>query len=388
MPRRRALAVLFFTVFLTILGFGIIIPNLAYYARDFEASPFQIGALMATYSVMQFFLCPWWGALSDRVGRRPILVTGLVGAGLSFLLFGVAWSLPVLFAARILSGALASAALPTAMAYVADVTDEKGRGKGMGLMGAAIGLGFTIGPAIGGELSRFGHNVPFLAAGALTLATAAMAVLILEEPPEHRREDRAKIRIKEAMLGPLGSFFLLAFFVSFAMASLETTFPQFIADTLGLGAPAMGRMFTILGVILIVLQGGALGRLINLVGEETILLGGLALNIAGCVLLARAAGTGSVTATLVAAGVGNQIIRPTNSSLITKRTPYGHGASMGLMDSMDSLGRVLGPLVAGAIYSFGPGLPFEAGAVALVLMTAVFLPSYLRRRAEARQAVS
>jgi len=387
MPRKRALAVLFLTVFLTILGFGIIIPNLAYYARDFEASPFEIGMLMATYSVMQFFLCPLWGIFSDRVGRKPILVTGLVGAGLSFLLFGFAWSLPVLFVARILSGALASAALPTAMAYVADVTDEKGRGAGMGLMGAAIGMGFTLGPAIGGELSRYGHNVPFLAAGALTLATAALALVILVEPQKHTRAAHAKLSYSQAMVGPLGTFFLLAFFVSFAMASIETTFPQFIADTLGLGAPAMGRMFTILGVILVVLQGGLLGRLINLFGEETILLGGLALNILGCLLLARATGTGSVTATLIAAGVGNQIIRPTNSSLITKRTPYGHGASMGLLDSMDSLGRVLGPLAAGAIYAFGPGWPFNAAAGALALMGAVFLPAYLRRRA-VRQEVS
>jgi len=388
MPRRRALAVLFLTVFLTILGFGIIIPNLAYYARDFDATPFQIGFLMATYSVMQFFLCPWWGALSDRVGRKPILVVGLVGAGLSFVLFGLAWSLPVLFAARILSGALASAALPTAMAYVADVTDEKGRGAGMGLMGAAIGLGFTIGPAIGGELSRFGHDVPFLASGALTLATAALAILILEEPPEHRAAAHARIRIGEAMLGPLGSFFVLAFFVSFAMASIETSFPQFIADTLGLGAPAMGRMFTILGVILIVLQGGALGRLINMMGEETIMMGGLALNILGCFMLARAVSSSSVTAALVAAGVGNQIIRPTNSSLISKRTPYGHGASMGLLDSMDSLGRVLGPLAAGAVYTFGPGWPFNTAAAALALVTAIFLPSYLRRRGEAGEISS
>jgi len=311
-----------------------------------------------------------------------------VGAGLSFVLFGLAWSLPVLFAARILSGALASAALPTAMAFVADVTDEKGRGAGMGLMGAAIGLGFTIGPAIGGELSRYGHEVPFLASGVLTLATAALAIFILEEPPQHFKAGHARIRFGEAMLGPLGSFFVLAFFVSFAMAAIETTFPQFIADTLGLGAPAMGRMFTILGVILIVLQGGALGRLITMVGEETILLAGLALNILGCLLLARSAGTGSVTASLVAAGVGNQIIRPTNSSLISKRTPYGHGASMGLLDSMDSLGRVLGPLAAGAVYSLGPGWPFNIAAAALALVAALFLPSYLRRRREAEEMAS
>src|SRR5262249_33035017 len=207
----------------------------------------------------------------------------------------------------------ASAALPTAMAYVADVTDEASRGAGMAWVGASIGLGFTFGPAIGGELSRFGHRVPFLVAGALALLTAGLAVALVTEPVEHRRAARVAVPWKEALLGPLGSFFILAFFVSFAMASIETAFPQFIADTLGLGAAAMGRMFTILGVILIALQGGALGRLINAFGEETILVSGLGLNILGCLLLARAAGTSSVTATLVAAGVGNQIIRPTNS---------------------------------------------------------------------------
>ncbi|HZE87944.1 MAG TPA: MFS transporter, partial [Verrucomicrobiae bacterium] len=218
-----------------------------------------------------------------------------------------------------------------------------------------------------------------------TLGTAALAALLVEEPPEHHRAARVSVPIREAMLGPLGSFFVLAFFVSFAMSAIETTFPQFIADTLGLGASAMGRMFTILGIILIALQGGALGRLINAFGEETILVAGLGLNILGCLLLARASGATSVTATLIAAGVGNQIIRPTNSSLISKRSPYGHGASMGILDSMDSLGRVLGPLAAGAVYAYGPGWPFNAAACALALIAAFYVPAYMRRRTASPQ---
>src|SRR5437867_6042618 len=156
LQNRRELAILFMTLFLLMLGVGIIIPNIAYHAQENRASAFQISLLFTLYSLMQFLFAPFWGHLSDRVGRKPVLVAGLFGNAVGLALFGVSSRLPLLFAARGLSGLMSSAALPTAMAYVADVTDEKSRGRGMGLMGAAMGLGFIFGPGIGGGLSRVG----------------------------------------------------------------------------------------------------------------------------------------------------------------------------------------------------------------------------------------
>src|SRR6266705_3220528 len=178
---RQALAILFLTLFLLMLGVGIIIPNIVYQAEASHATVPQATFLFTLYSLMQFLFAPVWGHLSDRLGRKPILVAGLLGNAAGLALFGVSNRLALLYVARGLSGLMSSAALPTAMAYVADVTDERSRGRGMGFLGAAMGLGFIFGPAIGGGLSGLGHHVPFLAASILNLVTCLLAVVLLRE---------------------------------------------------------------------------------------------------------------------------------------------------------------------------------------------------------------
>jgi multidrug resistance protein len=366
---RKALGILFFTLFLMMIGVGIIIPNLAYRAQDLQASPVDIGLLFTLYSLMQFLCAPFWGWLSDRVGRRPVLLLGLFGNAAGLVAFGLADGLPLLYAARALSGLMSSAALPTAMAYVADVTDETSRGRGMGLMGAAMGLGFIFGPGIGGVLSRFGHHVPFLAAGGLSVLTGMLAAALLRESlgaaPPHPAP-----RLPGAIRSPLLPFYAVAFFVTFGMASLETVFPLFIRDRFGLGAEAMGLMFLFMGTAVVLVQAFALPRAIRLLGEENVLVGGLLVNAAGFLMVIAAVGHATLAAALVVSGSGNQVMRPTNASLITKRVGGGRGAAIGVMDAFDSAGRILGPLAASALYGLDPRGPYVAAALILALAAA------------------
>ncbi len=365
---RRALAILFCTLFLMMLSVGIIIPNIAYRAQELDASPFRISLLFTLYSLMQFLFAPVWGHLSDRVGRKPILLLGLLGNGVGLLLFGLSSELGFLYMARGLSGLTSAAALPTAMAYVADVTDERSRGRGMGLMGAAMGLGFIFGPAIGGTLSRYGHGAPFLIAGTLNLVTCALAALLLRESlaaGTAAAVPRLPASLAGAFRSPLLPFYIVAFFVPFAMAALETTFPLLIKDRFGFGAHDMGMMFFFMGSAVFLVQAFLLGRWIGRAGEESVLVSGLLVNAVGFLLVIAAEGRVSLTAALVVGGVGNQVMRPTNASLITKRTTLGQGAAVGIMDSFDSLGRILGPILAGALYHPDPRYPYIASAALL-----------------------
>ena len=371
MTDRRTLTILFLTLFLVMLSFGLIIPNLVYYAEDLHATEAQVGWLMASYSLFQFLFSPWWGRFSDRFGRRPAILIGLAGNAVGLYLFGTAQDIGTLFVARSLSGALTAAALPTTMAYVADVTDERGRGRGMGLMGAAIGLGFILGPPVGGWLGRYGHGTPFVIAAAVTAATLVFAALFLRESlrtgsrPAPRPRWTSPVRM---LRDPLGPFFALAFFASFAMSGLETTFPFLVHENLAAGSGELGWMMGIMGLAGAVIQATLLGRLINRFGDEAVLLAGLLVNAAGFFLITTAAGLAGMTLYLTIAGVGNQILRPTNSSLISKRTEAGSGAAIGIMSAMDSLGRVAGPLVAGHLYALSPSLPYYFGALVLSLV--------------------
>jgi predicted MFS family arabinose efflux permease len=315
-----------------------------------------------------------------------VLLCGLFGGGAGLILFGLASHLTLLYVARAVSGLMSSAALPTAMAYVADVTDERGRGHGMGAMGAAMGLGFIFGPGIGGALAQFGHATPFLVAGALTMLTGCAAAVFLPESlkqpgvlPEGRGF-RSLAAPWAALRGPLLRVYGVAFTVPFAMAALETTFPLLLRDRLGMGAREMGYMFLFMGSAVFVVQGFGLGRLINALGEEWVLRAGLVLNAAGFLLLPRAASAGTMTAALVLCGVGNQVMRPTNASLLTKRNLGGQGAAIGVMDSFDSLGRILGPLVAGPAYAIRPAAAYVSAAAILTACLLMLLLTASRTR--------
>ena len=383
---KSRLLLLFLTLFFVMLGFGIIIPNLAYYAKDIGATTTEIAILMSIYSGMQLLFAPIWGRLSDKHGRKPAILLGLLGNAAALIGFGLAKDYVWLFTARSAAGIASAAVLPSVMAYVADVTTAEERGRGMGLMGAAMGLGFILGPAIGGIMGS--HDMPFFVAGGLSLLTFLFALILLPESLQkgltgEAHEDRhewvspREIFRQTTLKSPLTPLFLVAFFSTFSFSGLEMIFPLFIEKGWNYGEREMGWMFMVMGAIVVPLQGGVLGTLINKFGERRIILTGLLLNALGMALLLAAYSFASLTLYLTIAGIGNQLIRPTNTSWISKQTQIGQGAAIGIMDAFLSLGRILGPLLGGWLYA-KDAYPYIVLAGILVIATlCLYIP--LRR---------
>ncbi len=374
---KSRLLLLFLTLFFVMLGFGIIIPNLAYYAKDIGATTTEIAILMSIYSGMQLLFAPIWGRLSDKYGRKPAILLGLLGNAAALIGFGLAKDYVWLFTARSAAGIASAAVLPSVMAYVADITTAEERGRGMGLMGAAMGLGFILGPAIGGIMGS--HNMPFFVAGGLSLLTFLFALILLPESLQkgltsETLEDRhewvspREIFRQTTLKSPLTPLFLVAFFSTFSFSGLEMTFPLFIEDRWDYGEREMGWMFMVMGAIVVPLQGGVLGTLINKFGERRIVLAGMLLNALGMALLLTAYSFASLTLYLTITGIGNQLIRPTNTSWISKQTQIGQGAAIGIMDAFLSLGRILGPLLGGWLYA-KEAYPYIVLAGILVIAT-------------------
>ncbi len=366
-----SLAVLLGGMFVVMIGFGIIIPVMPFYVLHFGASSIHLGLLMALYSTMQFIFAPLWGALSDRVGRKPVLLLGLGGFVLSFTFFGLATRLWMLFAARGLAGVLSSATMPAAMAYISDSITEDQRGGGMGAMGAAMGLGMIFGPAIGGLLSKASLQAPFFVAAAMAAANLVVGLFLLPEshPVAAAGRPRAPAAASRWRLarGPLLVLFSLAFVVSFAMAGFESTFALYLEASLGFDSSAMGVLFAAMGVVGASAQGLVVGRLIRRLGEGAVTRLGLALSLAGLLITTRL--RDPVTAVLFASffSFGNSLTRPAISSLVSKKAPGGQGAALGGMQSFDSLGRILGPLWGGVAFYLLHDLPYYTGAAALAL---------------------
>lgn len=268
---KRVLPILFLIMFLVMLGFGIIIPVLPYYAEEIGASATELGLLMAVYSFMQFVFAPMWGRVSDRIGRKPVIMLGIFGLSLSFFLLAFATHLWMLFVARVIGGFLSAANMPTVMAYVADVTSEEDRGKGMGIIGAATGLGFIFGPAVGGVFSKISLEAPFYIAGTVSFLTMIFVFFILKESiqlsdrKQQPKEKRTKA-LGQAMKSPMAMLYFLQFFIAVSLSGLEATFAYFAAVKAGLNAVSMGYVFMIMGLASATVQG-SMGKLTKKFGE-------------------------------------------------------------------------------------------------------------------------
>ncbi|MDM5326539.1 MFS transporter [Neobacillus sp. CF12] len=367
---KRALPILFLVMFLVMIGFGIIIPVLPFYAEEMGASPTQLGLLMAVYSMMQLIFAPFWGKLSDRIGRKPIMMIGIAGLSLSFFMQAMATELWMLFAARIIGGLLSSANMPTAMAYVADITTPENRGKGMGIVGAAVGLGFVFGPAIGGIFSKSSMSMPFYLAGTSSLITLVIIFFLLKESlQKNNADDNQSIKQSrwKAFSGPASVLFLLQLLISLSLSGLEATFAYFAAKRAGLGAIQLGYIFMIMGFAGAMVQGGMVGRLTKKYGEGKVIQGGIIVSAIGFALILLVDSFTTAAIFLSIFGIGNGVIRPSVSSLLTKTTDAGHGSATGLLSSFDSLGRIVGPPLGGWLFSLSIGLPYISGAIISVI---------------------
>lgn len=390
------MAILFLTMFIIMVGFGVIMPILPFYAENMGASATHLGLLFASYSMIQFFLAPVWGRQSDKLGRKPVMLIGLFGFSVSFFLFGLASSLWMLFAARILGGVLSSAVLPTVMAYVADTTDEEARGGGMGIMGAAMGMGVIFGPAIGGFLGEINPSMPFYFSAALALAVAVFAWRFLPESLTEEARHDARTRkgrrsgmaeIWGAVRGPLGFIMILAFLASFASANLEGTFALFSEAHLGFGEAEMGVLFVAMGIVMALTQGFLVGRFINRWGEERMIQVGLLSSAIGFILFIFTFDMASMIVVMATMGLGNASLRPAVNSLVSKRTPArDQGSMLGVVNSYNSLGRIFGPITGGVIFdTLGYRWPYILGSLLFFLILGLSIVLFNRRR---RQPVS
>src|SRR5258708_1412876 len=283
--KRSPLLVIFITVFIDLVGFGIVIPVLPYYAEGsrFGATPREVGLLFASYSIMPLIFAPVMGRLSDKHGRRPVLLVSILGTCLGFMILGFATTLWMLFLGRIIDG-ISGGNISTAQAYIADITTKENRAKGMGLIGAAFGLGFVFGPAIGGILSRWGINVPFLFAGGLAFANAILLYFTLPETvtPDHparvsAASGRGFKQLVDSLKQPRLGFVLTIYFLSIVAFSVMTaSFSLFMMFRLGYDAWHNGWIFAFVGVISAIVQGGLIGRLVRHFGEPAlVIIGGL-----------------------------------------------------------------------------------------------------------------
>src|SRR3989440_3645948 len=363
--KRSPLLVIFITVFIDLVGFGIVIPVLPYYAEGtkFGATPSQVGLLFASYSVMQLVFAPVLGRLSDKYGRRPILLISLLGTAIGFLVLGFATTLWMLFVGRIIDG-ISGGNISTAQAYIADVTTKENRAKGMGLIGAAFGLGFVFGPAIGGILSRWGVNVPFLFAGGLAFANAILLYFTLPETvtPDHparvsAASGRGWQQLVVALREPRLAYVLAIYFLGFVAFSMMTaTFSLFMMFRLGYDAFHNGWVFAFVGIISAIVQGGLIGRLVKRFGEPLLVIVGALLFSGSLIVIPFVTLTTGLLAILTigaATAIGQALSAPSLSSLASKSASAAEqGGVLGVMQSVASLARAVGPsLAAILIYS-------------------------------------
>lgn len=371
-------AILLLTVFLQLLGFGIVLPLLPYYGRSFGAGGAAIGALFAVYSLTQFLLAPLWGALADRFGRRPILLASVAWGFVAYILFAVAESYEVLLLSRFLAG-LSAAVIGVSQAYLADRTPAEERARGMGLLGAAFGMGFVIGPALGAVLSRWGYAVPGLVAAGLTLANFGLALRWLPESLEPGRRRDASVgvhpfrRLRSRTAAGVPAVLAILFLTTAAFAVLYPVVPLFVAERFGYGPLEAGILFALLGLVSVAVQGGALGLLAKRVGEKSLLTLGVIGMAFGIALLPLCQTPVVLALALLPVALGFAVTTPLAQTFLSRFAPAAEQASsLGAGHSMASLARACGPLAGGLLFE-RLGAPYPFWAASLLLIAALGL---------------
>jgi MFS family permease len=368
-----ALATLLVIVFVDMLGFGMVIPVMTLYAERLGAPIGQTGWLMASYSLMQFVFAPLWGRLSDRYGRRPLLLFSIAMTSLAFLMYALAPTFGWLVASRLFAGA-ATGNIGIAMAYVADVTSPEERARGMGFIGAAFGMGFVLGPWMGGELSQaFGLAAPGYAASVLAAVNGGVALFVLREPERRvaaERKGRFAALLQELGKPGIRRLIVIYLLVVFAFAGMESTFALLSEHRYGLTAGEVGRVFGFIGVVIVVVQGGLIGPLTRRYGERTLLVAGLLSMALGFTALPFAPGLAGLLAASVPLAAGNALANPSMSSLLSRSArAEDQGGTLGIGQSASALGRVLGPVTATFVFdAFWIAGPYVGGAVILLAM--------------------
>lgn len=393
--RKTKILLIFLTILLSTIGFGVCIPVLPMYAEKFGATEFQNGMLVGVFSLVMFFAAPLWGKLSDRVGRRPVLIISILGSAIGYFVMGWGGSLIWLFVARMIDGA-SGGNVATAQAYIADISTPEERSKSMGMIGAAFGLGFIIGPAVGGILARWNPSAPFYFVGVLCLINALLVYTSLPEslPIEKRRQSHTEQPLKEMLEhadGPLYVSVAASYFVCLAAFSIMTAvFALFAQKRFGMDELAVGYVMAAIGVVGVIMQGGVIRRLLPKYGEVKLARAGMVSLLISFILMPLVGDKLSLYAVSCLIAIGNSLIQPTLTGLASRSVDSRwQGRAMGLLQSSASLGRGIGPILGGWLLHFDSGLshygrsPFWAAAVLMVITLGIATRLHLPKRVNA-----
>ncbi|MFL6246154.1 MAG: MFS transporter [Thermoanaerobaculia bacterium] len=387
--RKASLAVLFLTVFIDLIGFGMVIPFLSFYAREYGASGIAVGAVVGIYSIMQFFFAPVWGRLSDRVGRRPVILISLTASCTGYLLFAFSHSLTILFASRVIAG-IGGANIGTAQAYIADSTSPENRAKGMGLIGAAFGLGFILGPPLSAILAEIGTHrgmagnlLPGLVAAGLSFTAFLIALSVLAESKPKHVVPRSGVppqfdaRLwREIATHPLLLSLMTALFLTLlAVAGMEISVTLHGRDRFHFRQRDMAYLFLFMGIIVAAIQGGLIGRFVKRVGEHGVIVIGAASFTLGFLLVPSVWRLWLLYVIAFLIAIGQGLCYPALTALLSKIAPESErGSLLGLATSVGSLARFLGPLLSGFLYDLGGAAgAFYGGGVLMAAALAIAL---------------
>lgn len=371
------------TIFIDFTGFGLIIPLLPFWAEHLGAGPFGVGLMLTSYALAQFLFTPVLGALSDRYGRKRVIFFSLCIEVVSFALTALAGTLPVLLIARVIGG-IGASNIGSAQAVVSDVTPPEKRAAGMGIIGAAIGMGFVVGPAIGGLLAPHGETTPFWVALGMALVNALLVLFLLPETRARQNGEAASREGVGILFAGWGkatrhkaivSLVLVNLLYTLAFTGMEAVFPLLTQKNFGWSALQNGYVFTYVGVIIVLMQGGLVRQLVKRFGERNLMLAGLVLLGLGLILLIWSASLALMLISVGILSIGDGAVTPTSSALLSLIAPENEqGEILGFAQGIGGLGRTFGPLIAGALFSLGSGIPFLAGGLFALLAILVTLP--------------
>lgn len=385
----RQMMTIFLVVFIDLLGFGIILPLLPYIAEKYSATPVVIGLLSGAYSLFQFISGPILGRLSDRYGRKKLLIISQLGSMAGYVLLALAGSLPLLFLSRIIDG-ITGGNISIAQAYMADVTDKKTRAKGMGLLGAAFGIGFMFGPAIGGYLSKYGFAAPaYFAAGISLLSTLATTVFLRETVNTKLAKDSPRTAMtftefkKVLKTPPIRTLLLVFFLLSLGFSGMQGTYALFVQAKFGWGPTQVGYIFALIGIVAIITQVKILSLATSKFGEYQTLVWSVLILAAGFGLIGSTSYLPLFIIGNALIPLGNSLANPTLTAIATESIPPAeYGETLGLLQSSGSLGRIFGPIAAGAIFAaFNHNAPMLISATIFIAIAFLVVPKLKKSRA-------